>query len=133
VSAPDRRDPRDVLGAQRDRVAAAVDQAEARLTRAALLQETWRGLQPGTPADRVRSGHRLLSTIDAAIEALDDARGQLVAALRMEREDRDSQVAMLVAERFSAEREDPETGVPVPADRAGWAPGGPAGRKAIPL
>ncbi len=83
--------------------------------------------------DSVKAGHASITSIDATVQELQDQRARLVAEIRADEIDRAARVDALLAylddERINrrlesfAEREDSETGAPLPPDVEGYAPG----------
>jgi hypothetical protein len=99
---------------------ASLGPAQAALTRAVEHLAVWRN---GAGGVQVAAGHDAITAIDATLRALYDTRAALVDEIR------DAQAGDFVPansgpREYRAEREDPETGEPLPRGVEGFRLGG---------
>jgi len=115
---------------------AELDHALAALRNAREQLHAWRGQEP----ERVRAAHQCVDELDAVLRELYHQRQRLVAELRADSLERAVRVEALLAHLrdeqrvrgeehrdhrpvTNADREDPQTGAPLPPGVEGWAPG----------
>ena len=115
---------------------AELDHALALVVNAHNQLHVWRGQEP----ERVRAAHQCITSIDAVLVELYHQRRRLMAELRHDSVERAVRVEALLAHlrdeqrvrseehrdhrpAANADREDPQTGAPLPPGVEGWAPG----------
>jgi hypothetical protein len=94
--------------------------AQAALTRATEHLAVWRN---GSGGAQVSAGHNAVTAVDSTLRALYDARAALMGKIRADQDATAARVDARLAE-YRAEREDPETGEPLPRGVEGYRLGG---------